>query len=443
MNKVAASVTLHSSKTASRSFATTLLRLLLLSTTSINVATTLAFSLHPTNVSRAKKSNTMKSRGPSTTLADASTTTTTTTATTSRWLSSSHFVEREAEDDTASFSSSSAASPRVARRGDVVSVDLNLRPSFGLGVEPLFDRSGVVSFVLGAGNYVPGLHDLIEGLAYHDEERTSDRARVEGARVDAGWGAPDPDLVIEVPTSRLPPSVLDGLEVGTRLRLGDGRSCVATDVGDDVVVLDANHELAGSYYECDLELLRVEKAPAAFASGTSITANDDDDDGPSRYRVATFALGCFWSAELAFMRVPGVVGTRVGYTQGHVPRPTYEEVCSETTGHTESVMLVYDPNLVSFKKLLKIALERLGDDVYRSDRVGNDEGSQYRSGVYHHDDRQRFEAEDALRRLGDGVETEVLPAREFYNAEDYHQQYLLKGGQSAKKNAKEYIRCYG
>ena len=324
---------------------------------------------------------------------------------------------------------------RRARVGDVVTVELRrLRPSFE-NVEPLFDLRGSVSFVLGAGNYLPGLHDLLVDSAPGDARNN--------VLLDAGWGDVDPALLYAVPTDRMPS--LRGIEVGARLYLQQTRRhCVVTEVTEDVVVFDANPPLAGAYYDCDVTLTRVETCPPVFHNPTTTAQQQQqqqDDDG--RYEVATFALGCFWSGELAFMRTPGVVGTKVGYTQGHAPHPSYDDVCAGTTGHTEAVMVVYDPDLVSFRKLVGIAVQRLGDDVYLLDQVGNDQGTQYRHGIYYHTPRQRTEAEDGLRRLGQGVKTELRPATDFYDAEDFHQQYLLKGGQSAKKNAKERIRCYG
>lgn len=150
--------------------------------------------------------------------------------------------------------------------------------------------------------------------------------------------------------------------------------------------------------------------------------------------------------ELAYQRMPGVISTHVGYTQGHKEDPTYEEVCSGTTGHTEAIRVIYDPSDVSFSALVQLGLDRLGGDVYKLNQVGNDRGTQYRHGIYYHNDEQRRVAEEVLKGYGSGgreVMTEVKKAKVFYMAEDYHQQYLLKGGQSAKKGASETIRCYG
>lgn len=145
--------------------------------------------------------------------------------------------------------------------------------------------------------------------------------------------------------------------------------------------------------------------------------------------------------------MPGVISTHVGYTQGHIPNPTYEQVCTGTTGHAEAIRVVYDPSVVSYRSLLQLGLERLGDNVYKLNQVGNDRGTQYRHGFYYHDEEQRELALEMLESLylsdGKKVTTEVKQAQEFYMAEDYHQQYLFKGGQSAKKGSHETIRCYG
>jgi len=147
---------------------------------------------------------------------------------------------------------------------------------------------------------------------------------------------------------------------------------------------------------------------------------------------AIFGLGCFWGAEKAFWKIPGVYATAVGYPAGHTPNPTYREVCSGLTGHNEVVLVVFDPAQVSYEQLLQVFWE--GHDPTQGMRQGNDVGTQYRSGIYYFDDEQRAAAErsrdayqQALSREGYGpITTEIQPAPEFYYAEDYHQQYLAK-----------------
>ncbi|WP_211108120.1 peptide-methionine (S)-S-oxide reductase MsrA [Azospirillum sp. OGB3] len=153
---------------------------------------------------------------------------------------------------------------------------------------------------------------------------------------------------------------------------------------------------------------------------------------PEGLEVADFGLGCFWGAERKFWKVPGVWTTMVGYQGGHTPNPTYEEVCSGRTGHTEVVRVVYDPAKVGFEELLRVFWE--AHDPTQGMRQGNDVGTQYRSAIYTHTDAQRAAAEASresyqarLEQAGFGpVTTELREAPPFYYAEDYHQQYLSK-----------------
>jgi len=153
---------------------------------------------------------------------------------------------------------------------------------------------------------------------------------------------------------------------------------------------------------------------------------------PEGLQTAVFGMGCFWGAERMFWQAPGVYTTAVGYAGGYTPNPTYEEVCSGRTGHTEAVLVVFDPEQTSFDELLRIFWE--GHDPTQGMRQGNDVGSQYRSAAYYDDDAQRQAIEaseklfaERLRGAGYGdVTTEVAAAGPFYYAEDYHQQYLAK-----------------
>jgi peptide-methionine (S)-S-oxide reductase len=151
---------------------------------------------------------------------------------------------------------------------------------------------------------------------------------------------------------------------------------------------------------------------------------------PADTEVAEFALGCFWGAEKTFWPHPGVVSTAVGYEGGFTPNPTYEEVCSGRTGHAEAVRVVYDPKVVSYEQLLKVFWE--SHNPTQGMRQGNDVGTQYRSAIFYRGDGQREVAEASataygkeLAEAGYGeITTEIVPAGEFYFAEDYHQQYL-------------------
>jgi peptide-methionine (S)-S-oxide reductase len=151
---------------------------------------------------------------------------------------------------------------------------------------------------------------------------------------------------------------------------------------------------------------------------------------PAGTQVAEFALGCFWGAEKMFWLTPGVVSTSVGYEGGFTPNPTYEEVCSGRTGHAETVRVVFDPAKVSYTELLRRFWE--AHDPTQGMRQGNDIGSQYRSAIFYHSPEQQTQAEESeaayqkrLTEAGYGeISTQIVPAGEFYFAEDYHQQYL-------------------
>jgi len=151
---------------------------------------------------------------------------------------------------------------------------------------------------------------------------------------------------------------------------------------------------------------------------------------PAGTQVAEFALGCFWGAEKMFWQTPGVVSTSVGYEGGFTPNPTYEEVCTGRTGHAETVRVVFDPAKVSYSELLRRFWE--AHDPTQGMRQGNDIGSQYRSVIFYHSPEQRAQAEESLaayqKRLTEAgygeITTQIIPAGEFYFAEDYHQQYL-------------------
>ena len=153
---------------------------------------------------------------------------------------------------------------------------------------------------------------------------------------------------------------------------------------------------------------------------------------PDGLERALFGLGCFWGAEKKFWQLPGVYTTAVGYSAGYTPNPTYREVCTGMTGHNEVVLVVFDPKKVSYETLLKTFWE--SHDPTQGMRQGNDVGTQYRSGVYYFSDAQREAAERSreayqaqLRNAGyERITTEIMPAGEFYYAEDYHQQYLVK-----------------
>eukprot|EP00741_Cyanophora_paradoxa_P017377 tig00020964_g16786.t1 len=178
-------------------------------------------------------------------------------------------------------------------------------------------------------------------------------------------------------------------------------------------------------------------------------AKQQDAKGPTN--VVQFGAGCFWSVELAFQRVPGVIRTAVGYSQGTNKNPTYNDVCTGVTNHNEIVLVEFDPSQVTLEQLCDTFWHK--HDPTTPNRAGNDVGTQYRSGIYYYTEEQKTVIEksrDAHQKtLPRPIVTEVLPAADFYYAEEYHQQYLSeKGGragraQSAAKGCNDPIRCYG
>ena len=174
------------------------------------------------------------------------------------------------------------------------------------------------------------------------------------------------------------------------------------------------------------------KEPMPVPERHHVNGNRLVEPFPDGLERAMFGLGCFWGAEKAFWKIPGVYSTAVGYAAGHTPNPDYEEVCTGLTGHNEVVLVVFDPKKVGYGDLLRAFWET--HDPTQGMRQGNDVGTQYRSGIYVYSPEQRRQAEasrDAyqrvLTRAGYAqITTEILDAPAFYYAEDYHQQYLAK-----------------
>ncbi|KAF8412463.1 hypothetical protein HHK36_000427 [Tetracentron sinense] len=192
------------------------------------------------------------------------------------------------------------------------------------------------------------------------------------------------------------------------------------------------------------------------SSSSSIPQGPDDDIPAPGQQFGQFGAGCFWGVELAFQRVSGVTKTDVGYSQGFLHNPIYNDICSGTTNHSEIVRVQYDPKECSFENLLDVfwarhdptKLNRQNPPVMK----GSDVGTQYRSGIYFYTPEQEKAARESMEQqqklLNRKIVTEILPAKKFYYAEEYHQQYLAKGGrfgfkQSAGKGCNDPIRCYG
>lgn len=165
-----------------------------------------------------------------------------------------------------------------------------------------------------------------------------------------------------------------------------------------------------------------------FMFGSAFAAGDVKDG--KKLATATFAGGCFWCLEPPFDRVPGVVSTTVGYTGGHKANPTYEQVSSGGTGHAEAIQIVFDPDKVSYARLLDVFWRNV--DPFDAKGQFCDRGSQYRSAIFYHDEEQRKQAEQSRKELAESlavermVATEIVPATQFYPAEEYHQDYYRK-----------------
>jgi len=180
------------------------------------------------------------------------------------------------------------------------------------------------------------------------------------------------------------------------------------------------------------EALPGRETPIDTAATHFVNGNSLHGPFPEHLEKAIFGLGCFWGAERKFWETDGIHVTAAGYAGGHTPNPTYEEVCTGRTGHNEVVLVVFDPGSVSYERLLKIFWE--SHDPTQGMRQGNDTGTQYRSAIYCFGERQIESArasvttyQRGLAAAGHGrITTEVLPAPDFYYAEDYHQQYLAK-----------------
>jgi len=164
-----------------------------------------------------------------------------------------------------------------------------------------------------------------------------------------------------------------------------------------------------------------------------VNANPIAPPFPDNMQQALFGLGCFWGAERKFWQYPYVFSTAVGYSNGHSPKPAYKEVCTGLTGHNEVVKVIYDPALVSYKQLLELFWQ--SHDPTQGMRQGNDIGTQYRSGIYTFNQEQLDTALESKQNyqnrliqagINKKITTEILPATEFYYAEEYHQQYLAK-----------------
>ena len=151
-----------------------------------------------------------------------------------------------------------------------------------------------------------------------------------------------------------------------------------------------------------------------------------------QYEKATFAAGCFWGVEAVFRQIKGIISTQVGYIGGNMDNPTYEDVCTDETGHAEAVEVTYDPKKVSYEKLLEVFWQN--HDPTQFNRQGPDVGTQYRSAVFYHNAKQKELAlksmKEEQKKHDKNITTDIKPVEKFFRAEEYHQQYLEKRGLS-------------
>lgn len=342
---------------------------------------------------------------------------------------STSFSHLQMSDSAAATTTTSSA--KGEDKPKIITISYDLTPQENYVPIPLFEHTGKgTSILLNGGNYLPAFHTLLADAKVGDSF-----TKVE---MDAGWGSKRDDLIADIPIANLAGMDTSKIKVGVELMLANGMECRVVHVDDEKITIDANPPLAGASFLADLSVEGVEDGP--MLEGLIF---GEDFKFDSKYEVLTIALGCFWGGELEYMRIDGVVGTSVGYTQGEYENPTYKQVCSGTTGHTEAIQVVYNSDIVSYEELVKVGLERLNESRYLLNQVGNDRGTQYRHGVYYYNEEQKEICEKVVKSYGEKCVTETKPATIYYKAEDYHQQYLFKGGQSARKDAKEPIRCYG
>lgn len=281
------------------------------------------------------------------------------------------------------------------------------------------EEGNSLHFIVGAGKMIKGLEDLVVGMNVGETKQ----ARVEPGSAYGTWKK---ELTAQVKKSDAP----DGLGVGMMVSLQNGMKATVTDEDPETFTIDANHPLAGKEMSYEVELL-------------SCVKHGDVHE-------AYFGGGCFWGVELKFQRLVGVIDTEVGYSNGHVDTVTYEDVCSGQTGHNEVVRVTYDSTVTDLRELITQFCDL--HDPTELNRQGNDVGTQYRSGIYVTNEEQKKIAEEVIESLQNKfsgqIVTEIELVDKYNSAEDYHQQYLEKGGrfgrpQSAAKGCTDPVRCYG
>jgi peptide-methionine (S)-S-oxide reductase len=326
---------------------------------------------------------------------------------------------RPSEHRTLSCGAGSSTDLPVAKPGDWVKIHYSEETEDGMEVSNSKSTDTPLDFILGSQKVVPGLQNLLMGLA----EGQSKVGIAKDAEAYGEWKA---DMTAKVDKKNAP----EGLKEGMQVSLQNGIGAVVTKVSEDFVEIDANHPLAGKPIRFNVELLKL--IPK------------------ERIMEASFGGGCFWGVELKFQRLPGVLCTEVGYCNGIPETVTYEEVCSGQTGHVEVVNVKYDEDTISFDELIEHFFTF--HDPTELNRQGNDVGTQYRSGIYCTTEGQKAIAEKTIARMqpkfSGQIVTEIEMMDKYNPAEEYHQQYLERGGrfgrpQSAAKGCNDPVRCYG
>lgn len=329
----------------------------------------------------------------------------------------------EAKDVEAEKVEAETVDEETAQKGDYVEVHYTCQLKNGAEFDTSRDREPFL-YQVGSGTVVEGFDNVVMGMAVGEK-----RSRT--LSPEETYGEYDEEGMVTIPTAEGPEDAEVGMKFMVEDEEGYGLPAIITDLNDEEMVLDFNHELASQTLDVEIEMLSLRKA--------------------ANLSKATFGAGRFWAIQLRFERVPGVLESVAGYSQGESTEATsYDEVTSGTTGHAEVVQVTYDPKEVSYQDLLNIFFE--SHDPTQLNRQGEDIGNHYRSGIYVHDEQQAAIANETIAklndRLGGTVVTEVQPLANYQVAEDEHQHFLACGGQygkmqSAEKGCTDPIRAIG
>lgn len=320
-------------------------------------------------------------------------------------------------------------SARTVQDGDRVTIHYVGRLEDGTVFDSTRSRQPV-TFAVGKGQVIKGLDNAVRRMHVGDKaEATFPPALAYGDREES--------KVITLPASNSIADVTEGDTVTLQNSQGQNVPAIILKMNDDgSSTCDTNHSLAGKTLTFDVEFMGFQE-PLAPA------------EAPAGLEMATFAAGSFWSVELAFQRVVGVESTYTGFAQGRAPRPTYKDVGTGKTGHVMAVRVIFDPAKVTYEALCNIFWGHLGFNATTLNLMGEDSGNMFRSGIFYHSEDQKYQADKSalvkqMECKGREVITEVQAASPFFwLAEDEHQQYLSKRGQSAEKGCTTEIKAYG